>query len=367
MEVLGRLASAVIHDLNNLLTVIQLNAALIESGGFEPDEVGPAAMKIGEASQRAAELTRKVLRFARREPEESRDLKVGELLDGLVRLLDPLIARRVEVEIINGPGESWVCGNRSAIEQAILNLVLNAVDAMPSGGTVTLSCTEEELGAGEVADCAAGKYVVVRVTDRGVGIPLEDRDKVFVPFFTNKSTGTGMGLSIVQRVAELHRGAVEFDTEIGRGTEFRIWLPAAETPLAETEPGGDSLKPELLSGTVLLVEDDAGIRSLTRHLLEADGLRVLVAATGEEALEIWRARGGEIDLLFTDLVLPGELSGRDVALEILKDRPALPVLYTSGYSSAWGEESFFSAANFLAKPFVPEELRRAITAALAGS
>lgn len=363
MEVIGRLASAMIHDLNNLLTVIQLNAALIESGEFEPEEISGAAAKIGQASQRAADLTRKVLSFSRRQVDEPAPVELGELLAGLVRLLESLIAKRVEIEILPGSPGRWVRGDRGALEQAILNLVLNAVEAMPGGGRVSLSAAPRDLAADNPYALPAGVYVVVAVEDRGGGIAPEDREQLFEPFFTRKSTGTGMGLAIVAQVAQQHGGAVDFDTEMGRGTTFRLWLPAIAAP-APAVPLPVSAGEPPLSGTILLVEDDAGIRNLARQLLESAGLRVLSAANGAEALEQWRVHRDDIRLLFTDLVLPGELSGRDVAVAVLAERPTLPVLYTSGLSSEWSDRSFFTTANFLPKPFHPAALRRAVDAAI---
>ncbi len=364
MEVIGRLSTAIIHDLNNLLTVIQLNAALIESGGFDPEETTAAAGKIVEASQRAADLTRKVLSFARRQPEEPQVFEVGELLDGLIRLLEPLAAKRVEIEIVAGAGRCWVRGDHSAIEQAVLNLVLNAVDAMPTGGKVTLSHGSRNPSGDEIPGGAAGRYAVLSVRDSGCGIAAKDRSRVFDPFFTSKSTGTGMGLAIVKQVAAAHRGVVTFESEPGAGTEFFLWIPEAEPPsaAAAVTSGGTELQP--LSGLILLLEDDPAIRALARQLLEANGLTVLAAGTGEDALELWRRHRADVRLLFTDLVLPGGLSGRDVATRILADQPDLPVLYMSGFSSAWSDRSFFNATNFLAKPFHPAELRRAVVAAL---
>ncbi|MDD5199744.1 MAG: ATP-binding protein [Terrimicrobiaceae bacterium] len=367
MEVIGRLASAIIHDLNNLLTVIQLNAALIETADFDPEEVIGAAGKIGEASQRAADLTRKVLGFVRRQPEDFQPMKIRSLFDGLVRLLEPLAAKKVEIGIVAGPRDHWVRGDRGALEQAILNLVLNAVDAMPSGGKITLSSCERDLAAGEIDGCPPGPFVTVCVSDSGCGIPPEDQPMVFEPFFTSKSSGTGMGLAIVAQVARSHGGAVDFDSEPGRGTEFRMWIPEIDPPLDESRLAAGTHGIAPLRGTILLVEDDPGIRDLARQLLQANGLRVLMAATGEEAQEIWSAHRGEIQLLFTDLVLPGGLSGRDVALAILTDQPDLSVLYTSGFSSVWSDHSFLNESNFLPKPFHPTALRNAVMTSLARS
>jgi two-component system cell cycle sensor histidine kinase/response regulator CckA len=360
MEVLGRLAGAVIHDLNNLLTVIQLNAGLIETGGLGEAEILSSAGKIGAASSRAAELTRKVLNFARGKEDKISDVNLHELVSDLSRLLEPLVATRVKIEIETAQEKFWVRGNRGAIEQAAMNLVLNAVDAMPSGGRLRISFPAR-------AKATGGRFVGIAVADEGEGISPDDRARVLEPFFTTKTYGTGMGLAIVDRIARSHGGMVDFDSEVGAGTEFRMWLPEAATPEAKKPAAPVPLEVPLTGRGVLLVEDDSGILALTKYLLETEGLRVLPAATGEEALELWEKHRGTVALLFTDIVLPGDLSGRDLALRILADEPTLPVLYTSGYSQLGGDQSYFNAENFLPKPFPPAALRKAVRLALSRS
>jgi nitrogen-specific signal transduction histidine kinase/CheY-like chemotaxis protein len=365
MEVLGRLASSVIHDLNNLLTVIQLNAALIEEGDLDPKEASAVAQKISDASRRSADLTRKVLNFARRQPEESKPVELGEMIDGLGRMLDSLVARRVEIVIGRGAAPVWVRGNRGALEQALMNLVLNAVDAMADGGKVSIVHSARDIRYGELTGCPAGRYALIEVIDNGAGIPPDVRDKIFEPFFTTKDFGTGMGLAIVDRVARLHRGTVTFESAPGRGTTFRLWLPWIAAPTEEKTVAKAEVPAPVHARMVLLVEDDVGIRELARYLLEKMGLRVLAAGTGPEALELWEKHRNEVNLLFTDLVLAGGLSGRDVALRLLAERPSLPVIYTSGYSSAWSDHSIFTENNFLPKPFPPTALQNMVKAALA--
>jgi CheY-like chemotaxis protein len=208
---------------------------------------------------------------------------------------------------------------------------------------------------------------VIEVVDRGAGIAPECRDRIFEPFFTTKELGTGMGLAIVNRVVKLHRGGVNFESAPGRGTTFRLWLPLIEAPEPEAPPAPEPEPAPRKTQTVLLVEDDVGIRELGRYLLEKMGLRVLAAGEGQEALELWRKHRDEVSLLFTDLVLAGDLSGRDIAVRVLQDRPDLPVIYTSGYSSAWNDHTIFTQTNFLPKPFPPAALQNMVKAALAGT
>ncbi|MGH8048020.1 MAG: response regulator, partial [Chthoniobacterales bacterium] len=180
--------------------------------------------------------------------------------------------------------------------------------------------------------------------------------------------GTGMGLAIVDRIVRSHGGTVDFESEIGRGTEFRLWLPAV-VPQAEQKPAAPASRAGVpfAGRTVLLVEDDPGILALTSYLLEADGLRVVSAPTAEEAWKLWETHRETIAILFTDIVLPGEMSGRDLALKILAEKPALPVLYTSGYSNLGNDQAYLTADNFLSKPFPPAAMRSAVRAALAST
>lgn len=359
---LGRLSGAVIHDLNNLLTVIQLNAGMIEEGGFDARETIAAAGKIGEASRSAAELTRKVLNFARGRPHETENVHLQDLVAGLARLLQPLMANKVTVAIGLGERELWVNGNRGAIEQAVMNLVLNAVDAMPQGGTVTITFLDRPA---EASGAARGRQVGIMVRDEGAGIPAECRARIFEPLFTTKEQGTGMGLAIVDRIVRLHRGFIEFDSTPGKGAEFRIWFPEVVPAAPADMVDAPAAQGEAAGRTVLLVEDDPGILALARHLLESLGMTVLPAANGEAGWLLWQAHAGGIDLLFTDIVLPGALSGRELAEKILGSRPDLPVLYTSGYSNAGSNQSYLHDGNFLPKPFPADTLQRAVRLALA--
>ncbi len=362
MEVLGRLAGAVIHDLNNLLTVIQLNAGLIGTGALESSEVVEAAGKIDEASCRAAELTRKVLNFARGRAQETEDVHLQDLVTGLTRLLEPLMAKKVSIAIGFGERDLWVHANRGAVEQAVMNLVLNAVDAMPAGGTLVIAFLERPAVPGSRVKSAG-----IMVRDQGEGIPHELHARIFEPFFTTKDYGNGMGLAIVDRIVRLHRGTVEFESAPGAGATFTIWLPEATPAASAMEVAPDDCETSLADRMVLLVEDDPGILALATHLLKVEGLRVLPASTGEEAWNLWQEHRVEIQLLFTDIMLPGEMSGSDLARKILAEQPGLPVLYTSGYSNVGLDQSYLRADNFLQKPFAADALPRAVKLALTKS
>ncbi len=211
------------------------------------------------------------------------------MIDGLGRMLDSLVARRVEIAIARGAAPAWVRGNRGALEQALMNLVLNAVDAMPDGGRVAVTHSVRDVRLGELAGCPAGRYVMVEVADNGSGIPPEARDKIFEPFFTTKDLGTGMGLAIVDRVARLHRGSVTFESAPGRGTTFRVWLPWIAPPMAEKPVVPAGLPEPVRTRTVLLVEDDVGIRELARYLLEKMGCACWRLARGRRRSSFGRS------------------------------------------------------------------------------
>jgi len=361
LEIVGRLSSAVIHDLNNLLTVIQLNSALIEGGGLTEAEISSGAEQIGLACKQASHLTRKVLNLARRRAEEDRPVAIDTLVTDLGRLFEAFVAKKAAVRIEKPAGPLWVHGNAGEIEQMLMNLVLNAIDAMPDGGEIVIGCDATTIGGASMVE--------LHVRDEGVGILPEVRARMLEPFFTTKEGegGTGMGLYIVDQIVRRHGGSIEFEAAPVRGTLVRIFLPGstrpAETPVLPEVAARET--PE--TRTILLVEDDPGILHLTRFVLARAGYRVLDAETGEEALKVWTAHRDEVQLLLTDLVLPGKLSGRDIVLTVLAQKPGLPVLYTSGYAAAWDDHAFFNEAHFIPKPFHPDALLAKVAAALSAN
>ncbi len=368
MEMVGRLASSVIHDLNNLLTVIQLNASLIEGAGLSGAEISDAAGRIGNACERASDLTRNVLNLARRSAAEMRDVEIRELVTAMARLLESLVAKKVVFDLRLHDAELWVRGARGAFEQVLMNLILNAVDAMPGGGPIGIECGVRHVGGSEPrGGCAPGDWVVIAVTDTGCGIAPEDRDKIFEPFFTTKhaSGGTGMGLFTVNRVVSAHGGTIEVESVPGRGTTFTILLPRLPLGTPASAPAASDPPPDPpAKQTVLLVEDDFGVRSLTREILERNGFAVLDAETGSDAIHAWRADPSRVDFLLTDVVLPGDLSGRDLARQFRSERPGIGVLYMSGFATGDDERPPLEGAKFLSKPFAPAALVRAVRDAL---
>ncbi len=354
---IGRLATSAIHDLNNLLTLVQLNASLLEQGGLPEAEVVEIAGKIGQACARSSDLTRKVLDLARRRESVQKPFDVGLVVRKHTDLVRAFVANRADLTLIIHDEDLWTVGDPSEIEQAILNLILNAADAMPARGQIRVECR----GVGDVP----GSVEVV-VADNGSGIPEEIRAKIFEPLFTTKAdgVGTGMGLFTVRRVVERHGGSIEVTSETNQGSRFVILLPRVSGQTDALAPAAATPARPMAGRLLLLVEDDPGIRELTRKILEGAGLRVMDAADGDAAVALWEKHRAEIDVLFTDLVLPGEFSGRDVALRMLADRPDLPVIYTSGFSDSGDEHPYLTPENFLRKPFDPSALKGLVESAL---
>jgi CheY-like chemotaxis protein len=357
MEMVGRLSSSVIHDLNNLLTVIQLNSALIEGGGLDEAEIMGRATQIGQACRQSSQLTRKVLDLARRRSVEDRPVNVNALVNDLARLFEAFVAKKATVRVNVAEAPLWVWGSASDVEQMLMNLVLNAIDAMPEGGVITIGC---QPAAGNGA-----AMVEITVRDEGCGIPVALRQRVLEPFFTTRENegGTGMGLYIVDQIVQRMRGSLGFEAAPGAGTIVRICLPACAEEETPAQVNGTAPVPRE-TRTILLVEDDESIRNLTRFILTRAGYVVDAAETGEEAIELWSQRRREIDLVLSDLVLPG-ISGRDVVMTVLAQRPEVAVLYMSGFATAWDDESLFNEAHFIAKPFHPDALLAKVAAVLA--
>lgn len=349
MEIMGRMTGVVIHELNNLLTVIQLNAALLEVG--EGDEASQAiAREIVNACEQAASLTRGVLGFSRRNTTSEGPFEILKALEDVVRFAAIYVKKKTTLSTEFCGGEAWVYGDRSAVSQAVINLIFNAVDASPRDGIV--------LGV------RSGDTVEIFVRDTGTGIPQELTEKIFEPYFTTKKEekGTGLGLAVVRRVAERHGGSVAVSSEMGAGTEFCLRLPKIMPP--ESQPVAQSCPRREMCGGVLVVEDDPGIRNLVLKILREGGCRLYEAGTAAEAERVWEEHRGEISLLLTDLVLPGGGAGDDIARKFQDAKPGLKTIFMSGNASALRRNSLPLEANFLSKPFSPQELVRRVSEVL---
>jgi PAS domain S-box-containing protein len=366
LEAVGRLAGGIAHDFNNLLTVILGNLDLILEHDT-PAEMHPALLDdVRAAGKRAAMLTRQLLSFSRRETAAPRRFDLNAVVVEMGSMLRRVIAEHITLVTELRPGLGLVLADPGQIEQVILNLVVNARDAMPKGGTVTMRTAEVDVMARDLpadAEGAPGRYIVLAVGDTGHGMDAATQARIFEPFFTTKEIGkgTGLGLATVYGNVKQAKGWVALESQIGVGSTFRVYLPRAEGAADAAIVPAPSTAPSTGSETILLVEDEPPLRDLAKRTLESAGYTVLSCADGRAAVEASRHYSGPIDLLVSDLVMP-VMNGRHLAAILKQLRPQLCVLFMSGYSDSTlanlsgpepGEE-------LLDKPFLPDELTRKI-------
>jgi signal transduction histidine kinase len=358
MEAVGRLAGGIAHDFNNLLTVIAGNAASLAERIAPASESGEDLREIQLAAERATALTRQLLSFGRPKALTHRVFDVNQVIQGLAALMRRVLGEDVEVELRLDPDLWPVAGDPGQLEQVLVNLAVNARDAMPRGGTLRIATLRRglrELGAKRLG-IADGEYVMLAVTDTGSGMTDETRNRAFEPFFSTKGPegGTGLGLSIVYEMARRWGGGIEIESAPGAGTTVRIDLPrAVGTP---TAPGERPLSSSGGSESVLVVEDDAAVRRLIVRALESGGYRVISAGDGVEAMERIAGAEASIDLLVSDVVMP-KVSGLELARRLRAKSPRIRVLLISGFPERMADEPAPSFADgFLQKPFAPREI-----------
>ncbi len=364
MEAIGRLAGGIAHDFNNLLMVISgYSEFLLERLGPDPRLRGPA-QEISNATQRATSLTRQLLAFSRKQMLAPKVLDLNEVVAENLKMLTRMIGEDIDLVMVPGPGLGAVRADPGQIDQVIMNLAVNARDAMPQGGKLTIETASVKLDenfARTHAPLAAGDYIMLAISDTGVGMDSETQSRIFEPFFTTKGAkGTGLGLSTVYGIVKQSGGFIFVDSRPDRGTVFRAYFPRVNGR-EEAAAAQDSLGlPRLDRGeeTILLVEDETHLRRLARQYLEKQGYKVLEAEDGAAALQIVDGYQGPIHLLLTDVVMPG-MNGRELATNIAKLLPDLRVLYMSGYSeNAVGHNGTLDAGvNLLQKPFSLPALR----------
>jgi two-component system cell cycle sensor histidine kinase/response regulator CckA len=366
MEAVGRLAGGIAHDFNNLLTVILSYANLIIDDLPPGDPLRDDVLEIRRAGERAADLTRQLLAFSRRQLHQPSVVDLRQVVLEMEKLLRRVLGEDIQLVVRDGRPQGRIHADASQIEQIVMNLAVNARDAMPLGGTLTLEFADVELDAdyaGSHLGVAVGPYVMLAVTDTGTGIDAAAREHMFEPFFTTKDIGkgTGLGLSTVFGIVTASHGHIDVDTEDAIGSTFRIYFPRTDATEEPARPVYGT--PETLRGTetILLVEDDEQVRELNRTILRRNGYHVLDAQDGAQAVLVSEAYEGDIHLLLTDVVMP-QVGGRDLADRLLASRPNVRVLYVSGYT----EDATLHLGvleddiAFLQKPVTPDTLLRKI-------
>jgi len=369
LESLGQLAGGVAHDFNNLLAVILNYATFVsEDVAREPSQVDwqtvrDDAQQIQLAAERAAELTQQLLVFARREVVQPRPLNLNDLIGGLEQLLVRTLGEHVELSTDLGPGLCPVLADPSQIEKVLINLVVNARDAMPVGGRLTIHTANTDIDgirAGSRVGPSSGRYATLKVSDSGTGMPREVIDRAFEPFFSTKAmgqgSGLGLGLSTVHGIITQAHGYVQIHSEPGIGTAFTILLPATSQAAQEAPPRPQAAE-DGNGETVLVVEDEVAVREATRRILARNGYRVITAANGRDAVAVASSYPGGIDLLVTDVIMP-EMPGKEAAERIRAVCPSVQVLFMSGYTEGLlSDHGVLEAGiNLIEKPFTEKSL-----------
>ena len=375
MEAVGRLAAGVAHDFNNMLTVILGYASMMQNSSPRLDEkLSSYLRQVEQAAERATALTHQLLAYSRKQIIQRRPLQLNEIVNQTVGMLRRVIGEHIALDMQLADELPLVYADTTSVDQVIMNLALNARDAMTEGGKLTISSAPVEIDdayCARIPDAQVGRFVRLTVKDSGHGMNSATLNRIFEPFFTTKEPGkgTGMGLATVYGVLKQHEGWIEVESAPRRGTTVRAYLPVAEGAIMEsslpTETPAAKLAPQD-DITILLVEDEDMLREFVSTALESLGYRVLSAANGREALEIWAQSRAEVDLLLTDVVMPESISGRDLAHKLIMDKPDLKIIFTSGYSAELIGPEFEQEKEhgFLSKPYLTDRLAMIVAAQL---
>lgn len=372
MEAFGQLAGGVAHDFNNILAAVLMQVDLSATVENVPPEVRRGLEMVRDCAQRGAHLTRQLLLFSHKQVMQPRDLDLNELVTSLAKMLQRIIEENVRLQLYLHPTPVMTHADAGMLDQLLLNLAVNARDAMPAGGRLqieTAVATVAEEHARNHPQGKPGVFATIKVTDSGCGIAPEILPRIFEPFFTTKEAGkgTGLGLSTVFGIVEQHRGWIAVESKVGQGTSITVYLPSI--PLGRAAPAANAVaRAPGGSETILLVEDEPAVRRVMRALLEQAGYTVLEAADGNEAVGVWTKHSTEVDLLFTDIVMPGGVSGRELAAKLQAHDDTLKVIFTSGYSSeiAGQRLQLGERENFIQKPASLDVLLQTVRRCLDG-
>jgi signal transduction histidine kinase/HAMP domain-containing protein/ActR/RegA family two-component response regulator len=368
MESVGQLAAGVAHDFNNMLTIIQGHSSALLAKPILPSNILDPLQAIYFAAERAAGLTRQLLMFSRKNVIQSDLLDLREVVSNMSKMLERLLGETIQLQCRLPLELPAMEGDTGMIEQVIMNLSVNARDAMPQGGKLTIgldTVTIDDDYAKAHADACAGRFIRLRVTDTGMGMDVSTLHRIFEPFFTTKEVGkgTGLGLATVYGIVKQHEGWIEVSSEPGKGSTFDVFFPTSDEiiPPKKTKPvsvaaatGG--------SETILIVEDEPVLREMARDILSEYGYRIFEASSGKEALNTWQRKMNEIDLLLTDMVMPEGVSGTDLAKQLRVKHPHLKVIFTSGYTATEVKPDLLVKMNarFLQKPYTQADLAKTV-------
>jgi len=371
MEAVGTLAGGIAHDFNNQLAVMLGNARFVLERLNDGDEQRDAMLDLERAAEHCVQLTRSLLAFSRQSALESRTIAVGQWLDDVVELVEPLLPSSIELDVEVEPDAGAVRGDETQLQQVVVNLLVNARDSMPHGGRIVMRARRQRLPEDRLAllgmDCA--EVVELSVEDTGVGMDEDVLGRIFEPFFTTKALGegTGLGLATVYGIVQQCGGHIEAESRVGEGSTFRVRLPRVRSTRDADARVHDlaAVVPTRSFDTVLLVEDEPAVRRVVRRMLDTRAKRVIEAHDGDEALELAGGRLDEIDLLVTDMVMP-RMGGLALARKIAETRPELPTLFLSGYSDddVDFENEPGQHQRFLQKPFTQRDLSQALESLL---
>jgi signal transduction histidine kinase/FixJ family two-component response regulator len=357
MEAIGQLAAGVAHDFNNILTVIQGHAGLMQQKMDSGSPQLKSVEQITRAAARAATLIRQLLMFSRKQVMQFQHLDLNDNLRNAIKMLERLVGEHVQIDFRPQSPIPAIHADSSMLEQIAMNLAVNARDAMPNGGRLSITTSLETIHRAPTPmdpERRDGEYLCLTFRDTGMGMDTQVLSRIFEPFFTTKAVGqgTGLGLSTVFGIVRQHQGWLEVESKPNQGTTFRIYFPASQQAAEKTEVVVDTA---LRSGreTILVAEDEDTLREMVVQVLKIQGYTVLQAASGRDALEVWEQANRPVDLLLTDMVMPGGIMGSDLAERLSSQSPRLKVIYTSGYSPgmAGKDASHLEGRNFLPKPY----------------
>ena len=367
LAAVGQMAAGVAHEFNNILTVIQGHASLLLDNPSLDENSIKSLTHITSGVERTAKLIRQMLAFSRKQVMQREVLDLNLVATNVTDMLGSLLGESIVVRRTLAGHPLPVLADAAMIEQIVVNLAVNARDAMPHGGELTITTLEAEVTPADIlakAERRAGRFARLTVRDTGCGMEASVIDHLFEPFFTTKEVGKGVGLGLatVYGMVKQHQGWIEVESQPGKGAAFHITLPFTEMPVEKPAAGEPLSKVAGGKEIILVVEDESALRELVREVLESHGYQILEAGSGAEALQVWQAHDKKIDLLLSDIIMPEGMSGRELAEKLQKDDPKLPVILTSGYSQDMIEREMLldTRVKFFSKPYHPAQLAQAV-------